>query len=103
MELQMTEKQQEELFENSKLIAKMHALLTGNGSPDTGLVHDVAYIKNNMVGKENCEAFRNSCAEKRAIPTNQRRNTWLVAKDVILVLVAAVTLLVGGGVLLRLR
>lgn len=99
----MTEKQQEEMLETSKLVAKMYALLTGNGSHDTGLIRDVTYIKNNMVGKENCEAFRNSCAEKRAIPTNQRRNTWLVAKDVILVLVAAVTLLVGGGVLLRLR
>ncbi len=99
----MTEKQQEELYENSKLIAKMHALLTGNGSPDTGVVHDVAYIKNNMVSQATCDRTRNECAEKRAMPTNQRRSTWLVIKDAVLVVLAAVTLLVGGGVLLRLR
>lgn len=99
----MTDKQQEEMIETSKLVAKMYALLTGNGSHETGLIHDVSFIKNHMMGKDNCEQLRNTCAEKRAIPSTQRRTTWMVAKDVILVLIAAVTLLVGGGVLLRLR
>lgn len=99
----MTERQQEEMLETSKLVAKMYALLTGNGSPETGVVHDVSFIKNNMVTKHECERNRKDCAERRAAPNTQRKNTWLVIKDVIVVLLGVITLLAGGGILLRLR
>lgn len=100
----MTEQQERVLLETHSAVARLEGVLTGgNGG---GLVKQVADeaeriirieeevddIRENMI-------TRRECGEKRSQTTKRKRNSWLVAKDVLLVILACATILFGSGVL----